>query len=151
MDSEERILEALQRLTEGMTEGFNSMGARFEAIESRLRTQERRTRKTARRQTLQEAEIQQLKRLVYQMADQEPCWRRGNTAAIRKEPVYTKIEESGVSKVAAMRALRDAGTIKTDPEGKNTRTIYLDGKLVRVIVVCLEPQEGRPENFLWEV
>ncbi len=141
MDSEERILEALQRLTEGMTEGFNSMGARFEAIESRLQAQEHKTRKTARRQALQAAELQQLKELVYQMADREPCWRRGNTAAIRKEPVYTKIEQSGISKVAAMRALRDAGAIETDPEGKNTRTIYLNGKLVRVIVVCLDPTE----------
>ena len=53
MDSEERILEALQKLTEGMTEGFNSMGARFEAIESRLGAQERKTKKAARRQALQ--------------------------------------------------------------------------------------------------
>lgn len=101
------------------------MSARFEAIENRLGKQEKKSQKTAKRQALQESEIRQLKETVQQLAASEGCWSRENETAIRKEAAYQKFEESGISKVAAMRALRNAGVLKRDPYGKNTCTIYL--------------------------
>lgn len=145
MTCEEKLLEALETLTATMNKGFSDMGARFEGIEARLGAQERKTKKAARRQALQESEIQDLKKMVYQLAQSQPCRKRGNAVAIRKEPVYSEFEERGISKVAAMRALRDAGAIKAYQDGKNTRTIYLDGHLERVIIVCMDPPDGRKE------
>lgn len=135
MTNEEKILAAMTELTETMNKGFSDMSARFEAIEDRLGKQEKKARKTAIRQSLQESEIQQLKEIVQQLAASEGLQSRGNTTAIRKESAYRKFEERGIGKVTAMRALRSTGVLKQDPEGKNTSTIYLDGECKRVIVV----------------
>lgn len=135
MTNEEKILATLTEMTEAMNKGFSDMSARFVAIEDRLGKQEKKSRKTAMRQTLQENEIRQLKEAVQQLASSEGCWSRGNLTAVRKEAVYQKIEETGIGKVAAMRALRNSGVLKQDPEGKNTCTIYLDGECKRVVVV----------------
>jgi len=133
--NEDKILQAIASLTATMEKGFSDMSARFEAIEDRLGSQERKTRKTAQRQALQESEIRKLKEIVQRLATSEPCWSQGNTAAIRKESAYREFGECGIGKVTAMRALRKTGVVKQDPEGKNTCTIYLDGECTRVIVV----------------
>lgn len=135
MSEQEKILEALANLSASMTKGFEDMGARFEEIENRLGNQERKTRKTAQRQVLQEKEIQELKDIVYKMAETQPYMERPGGVAIRKEPAYRAFAKRGIGKVTAMRALRDAGTIMTDCEGHNTCVIYLDGQCERVIVV----------------
>lgn len=135
MTNEEKILATLTDMTEAMNKGFSDMSARFVAIEERLGKQEKKSRKTAMRQTLQENEIRQLKETVQRLAVSEGCWSKGNMTAVRKEAVYREIEERGISKVVAMRALRNSGVLKQDLEGKNTCTIYLDGECKRVVVV----------------
>lgn len=136
--SEEKILQAIEALTASMEKGFTEMGARFEAIENRLGQQERKARRTAHRQTLQENEIQQLKEIVQRLAASEPYWAQGNRVAISKEAAYKEFGECGIGKVTALRALQKTGVIKQDSQGKNTCTIYLDGECKRVIMVCTD-------------
>lgn len=130
----EEILQALKELSGAMNKGFSDMSARFESIEGRLAAQEKRVRNTYTRQNLMEKDIQALKDIVYELAEKEPCRSRPNGTAIRKEAAYRKFADRGIGKVKALCALRDAGMIQTH-NGKNTCTIWLDGKPQRVIIV----------------
>ena len=133
--NEDKILQAIEALTTSMEKGFTDMSARFEAIENRLGQQERKARKTAQRQVLQESEIQQLKEIVQRLAASQPYRAQGNRVAISKEAAYKEFKDCGIGKVTALRALQKTGVIQQDSQGKNTCTIYLDGEFKRVLVV----------------
>lgn len=132
---EEKMLEAIAKLTATMEKGFSDMSGRFEAIESRLGRQEKKVQRTAKQQRLQTAEIDKLKHIVRRLATQAPVRTYDDASAIRKEGAYREFEECGIDKVAAMKALRECGAIRRGHQGRNTDTIWLDGKCQRVIIV----------------
>ena len=101
----------------------------------RLEGQERRARRATQFRQLQEAEIQKLKEIALSLASEEPLRSGDGAAAISKETAYRRFEECGVGKVTAMRALRKAGVLRLDRAGRNTTTIWLNGKCQRVIIV----------------
>lgn len=138
MNQEEKILDALAALTASMQKGFSDMAGRFEAIESRLDLQEKKTRKVTSFQQLQEAEIAELRAAVKQIAEREPLrtWHGGT--AIRKETAYREFEKQGVGRVTALRALQKDGLIKAGDRNRRTQVIYHDGHAQRVIVVQIE-------------
>lgn len=142
--NEDRILEAIASLSETVSKGFRDVEGRFESIESRLEQQERASRKTHIRQEAQAGDIEKLKKIVCDLAREVPVKVMPDYTAIQKGDAYSKFEAQGYSSRKAMRALRCADVIKQDPEGKNTCTIYLDGKRQRVICVRIEvePCEG---------
>ena len=45
------------------------------------------------------------------------------------------LKRCGIDKKTAMKALREDGAIRPGHEGRNTDTIWLDGKCQRVIIV----------------
>lgn len=132
---EQKVLEALAKLNKTVERGFSGMNKRFEAIESRLGRQEKKAQRTARQQRLQAAEIDELKRIVRRLAKQAPVRTYDDASAIRKEGAYQAFEECGIDKVAAMKALQECGAIRRGHQGRNTDTIWLDGKCQRVIIV----------------
>lgn len=111
------------------------MEGRFEAIESRLGKQEKKVRRTARQQQLQASEIEKLKAIVQRLARQAPVRTYDDASAIRRDAAYQEFEECGIDKVTAMKALREGGAIRRGHQGRNTDTIWLDGKCQRVIIV----------------
>lgn len=133
--NEEKVLEAIEKLTATMEKGFSDMNGRFEAIESRLWRQEKKAQRTARQQRLQASEIEKLKRIVQRLARQDPVRTYDDASAIRKEGAYQEFEECGIDKVTAMKALQECGAIRRGHQGRNTDTIWLDGKCQRVIIV----------------
>lgn len=133
--NEEKVLEALAQLNATMQHGFSEMSGRFEAIESRLGKQEKTIKRTAKRQRLQASEIEQLKAVVQDLARQAPVRNYGDASAIRRDAAYHGFKRCGIDKVTAMKALREAGTIRPGHEDRNTDTIWLDGKCQRVIIV----------------
>ena len=133
--NEEKVLEALAQLNATMERGFSEMSGRFEAIESRLGKQEKTIKRTAKRQRLQASEIEQLKAVVQDLARQAPVRNYGDASAIRRDAAYHGSKRCGIDKVTAMKALREAGTIRPGHEDRNTDTIWLDGKCQRVIIV----------------
>lgn len=72
MDNEQMILQAITQLTDTVTKGFQDMEGRFEGIESRLDGQERKLRRTAVRQQLQDSQIEELSKIVQDMAENAP-------------------------------------------------------------------------------
>ena len=72
MDNEQMILRAIAQLTDTVTKGFQDMEGRFEGIESRLDGQERKLRRTAVRQQLQDSQIEELSKIVQDMAENAP-------------------------------------------------------------------------------
>ena len=138
MNQEEKILDALANLTAAMQKGFSDMGGRFQAIEERLDQQEKKARKTAKRQHLQAEEILELKKAVKALAEREPLRTWPDAAAIRKESAYREFEERGVGKVTALRALQKEGTIKADNRGKYTQVVRIEGGVRRVLVIQVE-------------
>lgn len=141
MDKEQEILKSLKEMSERMDAGFKDISGAIGELERRIGKQEKKSRKAARQQSLQASEIKKLKEIVKNLADSDGCWRCGSDVAIQKEPAYAGFEECGISKRMAMRALRDAGVIKTDSQEKNTCTIRIDGKSKRVIVVCMDDMD----------
>lgn len=135
MDNEKAILEAISDLRNAVSQGFNDMDGRFESLESRLGGQEKKLRRTEARQRKQAGEIAELQKIVRDLAQHAPLRDWGDTAAIRKEDAYRGFEQLGVGKVVAMRELEKAGTIRTTNDSKRTKTIWLDGKCQRVIIV----------------
>ena len=129
MDNEQMILQAIAQLTDTVTKGFQDMEGRFEGIESRLDGQERKLRRTAVRQQLQDSKI------VQDMAENAPLRSWDGSAAICKEEAYQSFEEIGVGRRIAMRALEKAGAIRADKNSRRTKVIRLDGKCQRVIIV----------------
>ena len=85
---EQKVLEALAKLTETVEKGFSGMDKRFGAIESRLGQQEKKAQRTARQQRLQAAEIDKLKHIVRRLARQDPVRTYDDASAIRKEGAY---------------------------------------------------------------
>lgn len=135
MDNEQMILQAIAQLSDTVTKGFQDMEGRFEGIESRLEGQERKLRRTAVRQQLQDSQIEELSKIVQGMAENAPLRSWGGSAAICKEDAYQSFEEIGVGRRIAMRALEKAGAIRADKNSRRTKVIRLDGKCQRVIIV----------------
>lgn len=135
MDNEQMILQTIAQLTDTVTKGFQDMEGRFEGIESRLDGQERKLRRTAVRQQLQDSQIEELSRIVQDMAENAPLRSWDGSAAICKEDAYQNFEEIGVGRRIAMRALEKAGAIRADKNSRRTKVIRLDGKCQRVIIV----------------
>lgn len=133
--SEDKVLEAIAKLAAAVENGFSSMDGRFEAIESRLGKQEKKARRTVRQQQLQASEIEKLKAIVQRLARQAPVRTYDDASAIRRDAAYQEFEECGIDKVTAMKALREGGAIRRGHQGRNTDTIWLDGKCQRVIIV----------------
>lgn len=138
---QELIIYKLEKLSEQVGTGFRSVGAALDELERRLGKQERKIKKTAKRQTLQADEIEKLKKIVRDLANSDGR-RYGKDVAIRKEPAYKKFEECGIGHREAMIALRDAGAIKADCQNKTTCTIQVDGKARRVILVFMDQAGG---------
>lgn len=137
MTEQQLILQKLEELSKRMDDGFNGVSGEIRDLERRLGKQEKKIRKAAKEQSLQASEIEKLKKIVKDIADSDGR-RYGSEVAIRKEPAYEGFEECGISKRAAMRALRDAGAIKTDSQNKTTCTIRVGGKAERVIMVFMD-------------
>lgn len=151
MDNEQMILQAIAQLTDTVTKGFQDMEGRFEGIESRLDGQERKLRRTAVRQQLQDSQIEELSKIVQDMAENAPLRSWDGSAAICKEEAYQRFEEIGVGRRIAMRALEKAGAIRADKNSRRTKVIRLDGKCQRVIIVEAEDsgeQQGPPPRQL---
>ena len=127
MDNEQMILQAIAQLTDTVTKGFQDMEGRFEGIESRLDGQERKL--------LQDSQIEELSKIVQDMAENAPLRSWDGSAAICKEEAYQSFEEIGVGRRIAMRALEKAGAIRADKNSRRTKVIRLDGKCQRVIIV----------------
>ena len=114
-------MENEQMVLEGFEQRIADLESRLSEVEKRLEGQERRARRATQFRQLQEAEIQKLKEIALSLASEEPL-RSGDGAA-------------AISKVTAMRALRKAGVLRLDRAGRNTTTIWLNGKCQRVIIV----------------
>lgn len=138
---DDEILKAITALTATVNSNFRTMQESLAGIESRLEQQESKTRKMAKRQSLQEKDIEELKRIVLDLAENRPIKRFRNGAAISKEDAYRRFAGNGIGKVKATTALRDAGMLATDTEGKCTVTIRTDGKIIRVLLVTTEKGE----------
>ena len=136
MENNQKILQAIESLTAAMEKGFSEMNGRFENIESRLDRQEKKTRSAYKRQQLQTEEIENLKRIVQDLARESPARTWPDRAAIRKSDAYPRFEDQGITPRTAMRALRSSGTIRPEPAGKgSTMCVRIDGRCTRVIVV----------------
>lgn len=107
-------------------------------IENRLSRQEEKSRKTAERQRLQEKDIEELKKIVLDLAENKPIKRRCDGVAVAKEDAYRRFASKGIGKVTATRALRDAGMLATDTQGKCTITIWHNGGCLRVLLITSE-------------
>lgn len=135
---EQEILKKLEELSWRMDAGFKGISGAIADLERRLSKQEKKARKTEKRQAVQDAELANLKKVVKNLAGSAEARKYGSDVAIRKEPAYKGFEECGVRKKDAMVALRDAGVVRTDSQNKNTCCIRIDGKVERVIVVCMD-------------
>lgn len=138
MGGEQEILKKLEDLSGRMDAGFKGISGAISDLERRLCKQERKASRTAKRQSMQDAELAKLKKVVKDLAESAEARKYGPDVAIRKEPAYKGFEECGVRKKDAMTALRDAGVVRTDSQNKNTCCIRMDGKVERVIVVCMD-------------
>lgn len=128
-------MENEQMVLEGFEQRIADLESRLSEVEKRLEGQERKARRASQFRQLQEAEIQKLKEIALSLASEEPLRSGDGTAAISKETAYQRFGECGIGKVTAMRALRKTGIIRIGHEGRNTDTIWLDGKCQRVIIV----------------
>ena len=124
-------MENEQMVLEGFEQRIADLESRLSEVEKRLEGQKR----ASQFRQLQEAEIQKLKEIALSLASEEPLRSGDGAAAISKETAYRRFEECGVGKVTAMRALRKAGVLRLDRAGRNTTTIWLNGKCQRVIIV----------------
>lgn len=101
MDNEQMILQAIAQLTDTVTKGFQDMEGRFEGIESRLDGQERKLRRTAVRQQLQDSQIEELSKIVQDMAENAPPFGAGTAVPpfARKKPTRAsrRSESAGAS------------------------------------------------------
>ena len=131
----EIIVKELADLSQLVSAGFDNVNESIDALKDRLGKHGKKIHKVSKEQHLQASEIENLKKVVTNLANSDG-WQYGeHMVAIRKEPAYEGFEEYGVGKRTAMRALRDAGTIKTDSQNKSTCTVRVDGKTERVIIV----------------
>ena len=128
-------MENEQMVIEGFERRIADLERRLYEVEKRLESQERKARRAAQFQQLQEVEIQKLKEIALSLASEEPLRSVDGAAAISKEAAYQKFGECGIGKVTAMRALRKAGIIRIGHQNRNTDTIWLNGKCQRVIIV----------------
>ena len=138
---DDKILEAITALTATVNDNFKAMRDSLTDIEERLTQQEGKTRKISERQRLQEKDIEELKKIVLDLAERKPIKKRCDGVAISKEEAYRRFAGKGIGKVTATRALRDAGMLATDTEGKCTITIWNNGGYLRVLLIT--PGEGR--------
>ena len=117
-------MENEQMVLEGFEQRIADLESRLSEVEKRLEGQKR----ASQFRQLQEAEIQKLKEIALSLASEEPLRSGGGAAAISKETAYQRFGECGIGKVTAMRALRKTWIIRIGHEGRNTDTIWLDGK-----------------------
>lgn len=132
------ILEAIAALTSTVNQNFHAMQATLSGIEKRLSQQEAKTETMSERQRLQEQDIEKLKKIVLDLAENKPIKRRGDGVAISKEEAYRQFAGEGFGKVAATRALCGAGILAIDSQHRHTITIRTGGKLIRVLLVIQE-------------
>lgn len=123
----ETILSAIQTLSERIDGSFSEVRQSLSDIERRLGEQEIKSRKLTERQSLQEKNIEELKRIVLDLAKREPIKVRPDGVAISKERAYRRFREKGIGKVTAKKALRDAGLLATDTQGCISITIWNSG------------------------
>lgn len=138
MGNEDEIIKRLDELSRMVGNGFKEVNGAISDLEWRIDKQEKKIRRTTKEQSLQASEIEKLKKVVNDLADSDAVWGRGRETAIRKEPAYKGFEAVGVGKRVALRALRDAGTIKADSENTNTCVVKINGRAERVIIVLGE-------------
>lgn len=136
MDKE--ILDAITALTDTVNENFQAMRGTLTDIESRLGKQEAKSRKMEKRQRIQEKDIEELKKIVLDLAKNKPIKQHHNGVAISKEDAYQRFAGKGIGKVTATKALRDAGILVPDAEGKCTFTIWNNGGCLRVLLISQE-------------
>ena len=132
------ILEAIAALTSTVNQNFQAMQATLSGIEKRLSQQESKTETMSERQRLQEQDIEKLKKIVLDLAENRPIKRRGDGVAISKEEAYRQFAGEGFSKVAATRVLCKEGILAVDSQHRHTITIRAGGKLIRVLLVIQE-------------
>lgn len=132
---EKAILDAISALSERIDGRFSEIRKSLTDIEQRLEMQESKSQKITERQSLQEKDIEELKRIVLDLAKREPIKVRPDGVAISKEKAYNRFREKGIGKVTAKRALRDAGVLAADAQGQISIVIWDCGKPVRVLLV----------------
>ena len=131
----ETILSAIQTLSERIDGSFSEIRQSLTDIEQRLGMQENKSRRIAEQQSLQEKDIEELKRIVLDLARREPIKVRSDGVAISKERAYRRFREKGIGKVTAKRALRDAGVLAADAQGQISIVVWDCGRPVRVLLV----------------
>lgn len=132
---EKAILDAISALSERIDGRFSEIRKSLTDIEQRLEMQESKSQKITERQSLQEKDIEELKRIVLDLAKREPIKVRPDGVAISKEKAYNRFREKGIGKVTAKRALRDAGVLAADKQGQISIVVWDCGKPVRVLLV----------------
>ena len=133
------ILDAINALTESVNQNLRTMQTALSNIEERLEAQERRTKRTYEKQVLQESDIEELKKIVYELAENKPLKRCQNCTAIPKEEAYRRFAQKGYGKVTATRALAGAGVLRSDSSNRRSLVIRLDRWTVaRVLIVIVE-------------
>lgn len=135
MEYEQMTIEGFEKRTAALEQSLSEMEKRLAAMEERLKQQERKSHRAHQFQQLQDSEIEKLKKIILDLANDAPLQTRGDAAAISKEEAYRRFGECGIGKVTAMRALRKTGAIRLDKSGRNTNSIWLGGKNQRVIIV----------------
>lgn len=141
IDSRLREIGAMSDSIEGQ---LKEMQLRSDAIDRKLMVNAHRVRSVAKKQTLQQEQIEELKRRVEELAGEDSSAvirRDAKKVAIDRDAAYKAIDEVAKKKHrAAMRALHEAGILCRDHEGKYTTTVWdpNDGKTVRAVVVIRE-------------
>lgn len=135
LESAEKQRKAIADIGQQLIDGFAAVQSYMQGMEQRLTTQERQTKRVLHRQNLQQQEIDGLKKIVLDLAENRPIRRVNGSVAIRKEEAYERFEDCGIGKVSATRALRDAGMLRVDGSGKCTITIWHEGGCLRVLMV----------------
>ena len=101
------ILEAIAALTSTVNQNFHAMQATLSGIEKRLSQQEAKTETMSERQRLQEQDIEKLKKIVLDLAENKPIKRRGDGVAISKEEAYRQFAGGGIR-----QGCRDKSTLR---------------------------------------
>lgn len=142
---EERIITAINQLGDRLDGRLTELENRLDRQEQQVRATSKAARKTAAAQKRQGNDIEQLKRIVYGLAKNDPLrrWDSPPAAAVRKETAYADFERSGYSRREATCLLDEAGILRHDGSGKRAPAIWLDGKVERVLIVELAPEGGQ--------
>ena len=145
---ESEVLQAIRDLGQKMDSGFNQINKRFSGIEERLSAQERKASNAAKRmdrmaarQQAQNRDIEDLKKIVYDIARNEPLRTWPNETAISKERAYEDFQKNGHAPRKSTRALAESGIIKTSEDGKYAVTVRIEKRCRRCLVVEIGEEE----------